>query len=68
MVQVLKDLEQLLTTVLWWSDDVLDHVHDPAQDDFAGVAVGIPGFHLLDGGDAPMVLGIKVVQGTTLHQ
>jgi len=64
MAQALKDLEQLLTTVLWWSDDTLDCVHDPAQDDFAGVTVGVSNFNLLDGGDVLMVQGVKVVQGT----
>ena len=37
---------------------------NPAQDDFAGVAVGISGFHLLDGRDVLVVRGIKVVQRT----
>ena len=60
--QALKDLKQPLMTVLWWSDDALDRVHDPAQDDFAGVAVGISGFHLLDGRDVLAVRGVKVVQ------
>ena len=64
MVQALKDLKQPLMTVLWWSDDALDRVHDPAQDDFAGVAVGVSGFHLLDGRDVLAVRGIKVVQRT----
>ena len=64
MAQALKDLKQPLTTVLWQSDDVLDCVHDPAQEDFVGVAVGISSFHLLDGRDMLAVRGIKVVQGT----
>ena len=64
MAQALKDLKQPLTTVLWQSDDALDRVHNPAQDDFAGVAVGISGFHLLDGRDVLAVWGIKVVQRT----
>ena len=63
MVQALKDLKQPLTMVLWWSDDALDHVHCPTQDDFAGVIVSIPGFHLLDGKDVFAVLGVKGVQG-----
>ena len=63
MVQALKDLKQPLTMVLWWSDDALDRVHDPAQDDFVGVTVGISSFHLLDGRDVLVVQGIKVVQG-----
>ena len=64
MAQALNDLEQPLMTVLWWSDDALDRVHDPAQDDFAGVAVGVSSFHLLDGRDMPTVRGVKVVQRT----
>ena len=64
MAQALKDLKQPLTMVLWWSDDTLDRVHDPSQDDFAGVTVGISGFHLLDGRDVLVVRGIKVVQRT----
>ena len=64
MVQALKDLKQPLTTVLWQNDDALDPVHDPAQDDFAGVMVGISGFHLLDGRDVLVVQGVKVVQRT----
>ena len=63
VAQVLKDLEQPLATVLWWGDDALDRVHNPAQDDFAGVMVGISGFHLLDGRDVFTVLGVKGVQG-----
>ena len=58
---MLKDLEQLLTTVLGWGDDALDRVHDPTQDDFAGVAIGISGFHLLNGRDVLAVRGIKIV-------
>ena len=64
MAQALKVLEQPLMTVLWWSDDTLDRVHDPTQDDFAGVAVGVSGFHLLDGRDVLAVRGVKVVQRT----
>ena len=64
MAQALKDLEQPLTTVLWWGDDALDRVHNPAQDDFAGVAVGISGFCLLEGRDVLAVRGVKVVQRT----
>ena len=63
MVQVLKDLKQPLTMVLWQSDDALDCVHDPAQDDFVGVTVSTPGFHLLNGRDVFAVLGVKGVQG-----
>ena len=64
MAQVLKELKQLLMTVLWQSDDALDRVHDPTQDDFAGVVVGISSFHLLDGRNVLAVRGIKVVQRT----
>ena len=62
VAQALKDLEQPLVKVLWWGDDALDRVHNPAQDDFAGVAVGISGFHLLNGRDVLAVRGVKVVQ------
>ena len=48
--------------VLWQSDDALDRVHNPAQDDFAGVAVGISDLHLLNGRDVLAVWGVKVVQ------
>ena len=64
MVQALKDFKQLLMMVLWWSDDTLDRVHDPAQDDVAGVAVVVSGFHLLDGRNVLAVRGVKVVQRT----
>ena len=64
MVQALKDLKQPLMKVLWWSDDALDRVHNPAQDDFAGVAVGVSCFHLLNGRDVLAVRGVKVVQRT----
>ena len=64
MAQALKDLEQPLMMVLWQSDDALDRVHNPAQDDFAGVAVGVSSFHLLDGRDVLAVRGVKVVQRT----
>ena len=64
VAQALKDLKQLLMTVLWQSDDALDRVHNPAQDDFAGVAVGVSGFCLLDGRDVLAVRGIKMVQRT----
>ena len=50
--------------VLWQSDDALDHVHNPAQDDFAGVAVGVSSFHLHDGRDVLALWGVKVVQRT----
>jgi len=63
VVKALKDLKQLFVTMLWQSDDALDCIHYPAQDDFAGVTVSIPGFHLLDGRDVFVVLGIKGVQG-----
>ena len=64
MVQTLKDIKQPLTMVLWQSDDALDCVHNPAQDDFVGVVVSIASFHLLDGRDVFAVLGVQVVQGT----
>ena len=64
VAQALKDLKQPLMTVLGQSDDALDRVHDPTQDDFAGVAIGISGFHLLNGRDVLAVWGIKVVQRT----
>ena len=64
MVQALKDLEQFFITMLWWSDDALERIHNPAQDDFVGVAVSIAGLHLLDGRDVFSVLGVKGVQGT----
>ena len=64
MVQALKDLKQPFTTMLWWSDDALDRIHCPAQDDFTGVAISIASSHLLDGRDAFAVLGVKGVQGT----
>ena len=57
-------LAQPLVMVLWQGDDALDCVHDPAKDDFAGVAVGISGFHLLNGRDVLTVRGVKVVQRT----
>ena len=50
--------------MLWQSDDTLDHIHYPAQDDFVGVTVSIAGIHLLNGRDMLAVVGIKAVQGT----
>ena len=41
MVQALKDLEQPFITMLWWSDDALDRIHNPAQNDFAVVNASI---------------------------
>ena len=64
MAQALKDLEQPLTAVLRQGDDALDHVHNPAQDDFVAVAVGVSGFHLLNGRDVLVARGVKVVQRT----
>ena len=64
VAQALKNLKQPLMTMLWQSDDPLDCVCNPAQDDFAGVVVGISGFHLLNGRDMLTVRGIKVVQRT----
>ena len=64
MAQALKDLKQPLTAVLGQGDDALDRVHDPTQDDFAGVAVGVSGFHPLNGRDVLAVRGVKVVQRT----
>ena len=63
IVQALKDLKKPLMMVLWQNHDALDHGHDPAQDHFVGVAVGVSCFHLLDGGDVLVVRGVKVVQG-----
>ena len=64
VAQTLKDLKQPFATVLWQGDDALDRIHDPAQDDFVGVAVGISGFHLLNGRDVLAVRGVRVVQRT----
>ena len=63
MAQALKDLEQPFVTMLWQSDDALDHIHCPTQDDFASVIASIPSFHFLDGRDVFAVLGVKGVQG-----
>ena len=50
--------------MLWQSDDAFDPIHYPNQDCFVGVTVSITGFHLLDGRDMFVVLGIKGVQRT----
>ena len=67
MAQALKDLEQPLMMVLWWSDDALDHVHNPAQDDFVGVMVGVSGFHLLDGRDVLAVRASRLSKGQLIE-
>ena len=63
VAQALKDLEQPFITMLWQSDDALDHIHDPAKDDFAGVMVSVPGFIFLMEGMCLQCLVSRVSKG-----